>query len=449
MFNFKKKFSHAVFIFLVIVCSSVGGILYGYDIGVYSGALPFIKEALNLSTSQLGILGGAVFGGGLVGTIITGYLSDRFGRRAMIMIASNIFIIGVILLLFSHAFSSLLLARIIMGLGVGITAVSVPSYLAEIAPASIRGVSIATFQLFLTLGILAAYTVDAIFTPSGNWRAMFAVISIPALFLSTTMWLLPESPRWLVSNGKVQQAYNALERTRAIEEAKSEIQEISLSLTSNRQPTWRNLLSRSLLFPLFISVFIAVFNQLTAINGFLQYAPTIFNSAGFSSHVSAMQCSIILGAINFVGTVVGMFLVDKIGRRILLKLGIGGIVVAYLFLAISHRTHFPPISALIGLVIFIFSFAVGPGMVAWIIASELFPTNVRGKGMSVVLFCASLAGCVVTTLFLQTEEKLGLEGIYWLFGAFTLVYFFVIARFLPETKQKTLEQIASLNEAKN
>jgi MFS family permease len=144
----------------------------------------------------------------------------------------------------------------------------------------------------------------------------------------------------------------------------------------------------------------------------------------------------------------GMPLVDRIGRRALLKIGTGGIVLSYFFLAITHMLHLPPVNALIGLIFFVFCFAIGPGMVAWIVISELFPTNVRGKGMSIVLFCTSLFGWIVTTLFLQIEEKLGLGNTYILFGGFTLIYFIVVTKFLPETKQKSLEQI-QIDIAKN
>jgi MFS transporter, SP family, galactose:H+ symporter len=343
-------------------------------------------------------------------------------------------------LLFSNTFLALLLARIIIGTGVGITAVSVPSYISEIAPIAIRGRSIAIFQLFLTFGILAAYIIDEFFVPSGNWRAMFAVITIPALIFFITMYFLPESPRWLISKGKNEQAYLILRRFQKSEAIENEIQEINIVL-NNEQSKWKDLLSSNLIFPLFLSIFIGVFNQLTAINGFLQYAPHVFNNAGFVSLISSMKCSIVLGIINCIGTIVGMVLVDKVGRCILLKLGTGGIVIAYFFLAIAYILHFNPFSSLIGLIFFVFCFAIGPGMVAWIIASELFPTHVRGKGMAIVLFSTSLFGWLVTTSFLQIEEKFTLGYTYVLFGTFTLIYYIVITKLLPETKQKSLEQI--------
>ncbi|MCK4609249.1 MAG: sugar porter family MFS transporter, partial [Gammaproteobacteria bacterium] len=365
---------------------------------------------------------------------------DRFGRRTMILTVSPIFLIGIILLFISNTFFTLLFARVIIGIGAGITAIAIPSYLSEISPATIRGRSIATFQLFLTLGILSSYIIDTIFTPSGNWRAMFAITIIPALFLFVTMYFLPESPRWLFSKGKQQQAKNILNRTRLPKEAEKEAKEIMASLNVN-QAKWSDVFSKSLMWPLLLSIFIGVFNQLTAVNGFLQYAPSIFRDAGFSSRVSDMQCAIALGAINVVGTILGMLVVDKIGRRTLLKLGIGGIVLTYLYLSVGYMLSLPSVAALIGLIIFIFCFACGPGVVAWIIVSELFPTKVRSKGLAIVLFFTSLSGWMVTSLFLQIEKQLHLGGAYYLFGTFSILYFIVIAKFLPETKQKSLEQI--------
>jgi SP family galactose:H+ symporter-like MFS transporter len=424
----------------MILCSGIGGILYGYDVGVYSGALPFIKQAISLSTNEIGIIGGAVFGGGLLGTIATGYLSDKFGRRSMIIVSSILFLIGIAGILLANSFISLLAARLIMGIGVGIVAVAVPSYLSEIAPTHMRGGSVTVFQLFLTLGILLAYLVDEVFTASGSWRSMFAVIIIPSVVLFVTMLFLPESPRWLMANGKNKKAEAILLQTRSVYEAKQEMKDILDSLC-NSGSRWKDLFSFSLALPIFLAVFVAIFNQLTAINGFLQYAPEVFSQAGFTSNSSAMQGAIALGVINFIGTIIGLLLVDRVGRRSLLMVGTGGVVLSYVFLALAAHLNFHPIASLIGLIAFVFSFAIGPGVVVWLVISELFPTEVRGKGIAIGLFASSLAAWVVTSIFLQIKETLGLGGTYCLFAVCTLVYFLVITKYLPETKQKSLEQV--------
>ncbi len=440
MLNTTAKPESTWLVFWMIICSGIGGILYGYDVGVYSGALPFIRDSLSLSTDQVGFIGGAVFGGGLIGTLATGYLSDKFGRRTMIIVSSILFLIGVIALLFAQLFITILLSRIVMGIGIGIVSVAVPSYLSEIAPTSVRGKSVAVFQLFLTLGILLAYVIDYFFTPSGSWRAMFAVIIVPSIILFITMMRLPESPRWLTANGKSREALDILHRTRSLQEAEKEMQGIVETLNAEHA-RWRDLFSRKLALALFLAVFVAVFNQFTAINGFLQYAPDVFRQAGFASGNTQMEGAMALGLINLIGTIIALSLVDKLGRRTLLMTGTGGVVLSYIFLALASHANLAPISSLFGLIAFVFFFAIGPGVVVWLAISELFPTEVRAKGVAIGLFASSLSAWLVTTVFLQIKEVLGLAGTYWLFAACTVVYFIVVAKLLPETKQRSLEQV--------
>lgn len=437
--------SHTIYsrglLFCMVICAGLGGILYGYDVGVYSGVLPYLRSTFHLSTNQIGIIGGAMFGGGLLGTLISGYLADRWGRRTLIVIASLFFLLGIGLILLASSFLFILVARTILGIGVGIIAVSVPAYLNEVAPKRWRGRSVSMFQLFLTLGILLAYIVGRYFEVSGNWKGNFVVILFPTFMLLITMLLLPESPRFLILKNKINKAKKILRQAHSTEEAELEIQEILMS--TRLDSGWKTLFSKALFFPLFIAVFVGIFNQLTAINAFLQYAPDIFQESGFLSHASAMNSTIILGLINFIGTIAALTLVDQWGRRRLLKLGTGGIVIAYAFLALATPMQCPPLVSLIGLVGFVFSFAIGPGVVVWLAISELFPTEVRGKGIAVALFANSLTAWLITSTFLQLKEKLGLSGMYWLFSGLTLIYFLVTSRWLHETKQKSLEEVQS------
>lgn len=222
--------------FWMIVLSGIGGILYGYDVGVFSGAMPFIQSSIfsgldpQTMNRYMGIIGGAVFGGGLIGTIIAGYLADRFGRQQIIILACIIFLCGLVAILLTNSFVTLLFARILLGIGVGIVAVVVPLYLAEVAPTHIRGKGVTVFQLFLTIGILLAYLVDLYFTPTGNWKAMFGVIAIPTIVLLISMFVLPQSPRWLVSKFRNETALQVLQRIRSAEEAAKELEELKKAL---------------------------------------------------------------------------------------------------------------------------------------------------------------------------------------------------------------------------
>lgn len=431
---------------LLVICSGIGGILYGYDIGVISGALVFMRNTISMTDSQVGLLVGSVLGGSLVGAIIAGVLADHFGRRRMLVMACLVFFSGITIIMFANTYEYLLIARLLLGVGVGIISVAIPLYIAEIAPASIRGKSVAVFQLFLTLGILSAYGIDLIFANSGDWRFMFTIILLPALILFIGMLCLPESPRWLMAKGKHDLAVQVLRRIRAPYFVVKEAQEINLSL-QEKEGSWRDLFSRDLAKPLFVSLSVAVFNQLTGISVFLQYAPTMLQQAGFSSSTVSMLGTVGIGVVNFLTTLLALSLIDRVGRKNLLVFGTIGIVCSEAFLGFLTKLHLSmhlqASLSLYGFFVFIFSFAIGPGVVVWLAISELYPTKVRGKGMAVCLFINSLVASILSTFFLDLINFIGSGYTYLLFSGFTLCYFMIAYFLLPETKKQSLESIQS------
>ncbi len=439
-----KSLSDKWYICVMILCAGMGGMLYGYDIGVISGALLFIHHSIAMTTSQTGIIVGAVLSGSLVGSLITGSLADRFGRRTMILISCVIFSLGIGQILLAQSFSSLLSARLLLGLAVGMVSVTVPLYLTESAPAAIRGRSVSIFQLFLTFGIVLAYVVDLAFTPSGNWRAMFAMILIPTALLFITMCLLPETPRWLFANKKEKQALAVLKRTHKPYEIKAEVAEIQSQL-AKEQGGWRELFSKNLAWPLFVALFIAICNQLTGVNCILQYAPIVLKKAGFSSHLLMMGGTVGIGTINFITTLIAIGLIDKVGRKQLLAFGTLLLVVTDLFLAvIAHHAHLNAMDGwlfLSGLIVYIFAYAMGPGVVVWLAISELLPTKVRGRAVALCLFANSAAAAVLASTFMELIQSIGLSNTFSLFACFTFCYWLMAKYGLPETKGKTLEQI--------
>ena len=302
----------------------VGGILYGYDIGVISGALLLIRESIAMTDAQMGWLVGAVLWGGLIGTLIAGPIADAWGRRAVIICACVVFILGVICILLAQDFSALLVARLLLGIGVGVVAVAVPLYVTEIVGVQHRGVYVSFFQCFLTVGILLAYAVDYHFVASGNWRLMFAVILIPASFLGCAMVFLPESPRWLLLKGYDQRAEQVLVQLLGADAVGNTQAAIRRSLVSS-QLGWRGYIKPTILWPLLLGIAVAILNQWTGVNALLQYAPYLLKSAGVSSNQVAMLGSVGIGVLNCVGTVVGLLLVDRWGRRRLLLTGIAGV----------------------------------------------------------------------------------------------------------------------------
>lgn len=433
------------FLFWIAALVSVGGILYGYDMGVISGALLFIQNAIPMTDAEIGLIVGAVLGGGLVGTLVSGPLADRFGRRFLIALSSIIFILGVGLILVAHTFLGIFVARLLLGIGVGVVAVAVPLYVAEIVPSKDRGKYVTFFQLLLTLGIVLAYFVDLLFTPSGNWRAMFAVLLIPAVILLLGIIFLPESPRWLMANNQPEKARSILQKVRHKD---SEVEEDLFFIKQGLQETegsWRDLFSRQLLLPSLVAILVAIFNQLTGINSFLQYAPLILKNAGISSNLVSMIGSAGIGILNFLFTVIAISLIDSLGRRPLLIFGVLGIIISEIFLgAISYFIPNSPNAgafSLIGLLFFIMSYATGPGVVVWLVISEMFPTKIRGKGIAVCLFFNSCASTLLATLFLPLVKLMGMGHTYWLFAFFSLGYFMVAYFLLPETKEKSLEEI--------
>jgi SP family galactose:H+ symporter-like MFS transporter len=433
------------FILWIAGLVSIGGILYGYDIGVISGALLFIHNSIPMSDTQTGLIVGAVLGGGLFGTLLAGPIADHFGRRSLIAAACVVFLIGISSILLANSFLIMFSARLFLGVGVGMIAVAVPLYVAEIVPSKDRGKYVTIFQLLLTFGIVLAYFVDLAFTPSGNWRGMFAVLFIPTIILLLGTLVLPETPRWLLAHNQSKKARETLLRMRQSEaEVDADMLAIQGSL-HEVQGSWRELFSTSLWIPSTLAVIVSIFNQLTGINSFLQYAPLLLKEAGINSNFVSMIGSAGIGILNFIFTIVAIMLIDSVGRRPLLLVGVFGVALAEFYLGAVN--YFMPASAytgmlsLIGLLFYIVFFAIGPGVVVWLVISELFPTRIRGKGIALCLFFNSLASTTLAVFFLPLMKYLGMGETYWFFGLLTVIYFLAVWLFLPETKKMSLEEI--------
>lgn len=430
--------------FCIILCAGVGGVLYGYDIGVISGALTFMQQSIALTSQQQELIVGAVLAGGLIGTLITGSCADRFGRRTVILSACAFFAIGVLLIVVAHSFLAVFIARIFLGIGVGVVAVAIPLYLSEIAPPHIRGRGVTTFQIFLTAGIMLAYLVDLLFTHSGDWRAMFALILIPTATLFLSMLFLPETPRWLLAHKQEAKARKILQKILDPRVIDIEIKTIQKGL-QHTENSWRLLFSPQFIKPLCLALFIAVSNQLTGINVIFQYAPKVMDMAGMPTHLISMLATLGLGCVNFISTLIAMMLVDAIGRKHLLIIGTLGLVAANLFLGAcnyffavgSMQAHF----IIVGLCFYVIFFAIGPGVVVWLAISELLPTRVRGKAIALCLFANSLAATALSSSFLTLLHSIGMAATYWLFAICCFLYYLAARYGLPETKGRQLEDI--------
>ncbi|MCK4608362.1 MAG: sugar porter family MFS transporter [Gammaproteobacteria bacterium] len=437
-----------LFALVIILFAGLGGILYGYDIGIIAGALIFMKHEIALNVGQVSILIAAVLGGGSIATLISGPLADWLGRRTMLTVSAVVFISGIIVLVSSHSFAGVLTGRLIEGVGVGVITMIVPLYLAESAPASVRGSGVTAFQLFLTLGILVAYLVALLFAHSGNWRGMFLCALVPGALFFIGSLLIIESPRWLFFKDKKEQAIAALQRSRSETEVEHDIYMMTKIDIERKQQNvigQESLWQKHYLLPFLLAFSIACLTQLTGINVFLQLCTLILQHAGLQSNVVSMLGSVGIGVVNFIVTLIAMLLVDKIGRKPLLIFGASGIVIALFYLGVISWLFSPSLLqgylTIAGLLLFIASFAIGPGVVVWIAISELMPMPIRSKGMAICLFANCLASTVLASVFLKLTHYIGYTGVFWMCGIFTLLYLAIAIFFLPETKGKSLEEI--------
>lgn len=440
-----KTYHYEVFVFLF---AAIGGVLYGYDIGIISGALLFIHQDIPMSHQQASFLVASVLGGGAFATLLSGYLADVFGRRRMIRIAALIFIVGVLFVILANSFMMLFLGRLVQGIGVGIVTIVVPLYLAESVPTHLRGRGIAIFQLLLTVGILLATLVDFALTSTGNWRAMFLSALVPGVIMFWGSFYLSDSPRWLCLKGRFDQALKVLTKTRRPEEAKRELADMQARLQQQalRSGSFLSELNnKKTLLPLTLVFSVAILAQLTGINTWLQYSAVMLKAMGLSKNTSAMFGSTLITCLNVGMTVIALFLVDRIGRRPLLCVGTLGTALSLMLMGVI--AYLVPASflkgelMLAGLLLFILFFAVGPGVLIWVMISELLPSHVRSRGMAIALFLNSITSTLLASVFLNLVDHIGFSGVFVFCGGFSFIYFLVVYRFVPETSGKTLEEI--------
>lgn len=439
------------FSFFIVFFAAIGGILYGYDLGIIAGALLFIHQQIPMTDWQSSILVAAVLGGGALATLVSGPLADLFGRRKMIVVAAIIFLFGVFSLSFAHVYWQVLMGRLTQGVGVGIVTITIPLYLAESLPAHIRGRGISAFQLLLTFGILLASLVGLYFTSTHNWRAMFLSATIPGLILLIGALFLPNSPRWLFMQGDVNQALEVLKKSRSVHSARSELVRMA-EVIHQHQHEARSFLhafkERAYLVPLLVVFAVASLQQLTGVNSILQFSAVILKASGLNTNLTAMLGSTAITLINFMVTIIALLLVDKIGRRKLLLIGTAGAFFSLFSMALINWVFvvsvFKGYLMLSGIMIFILSYAIGPGVVVWLVISELLPTKVRSIGMAVALFLNSITSTLYASVFLPLINQVGYSGIFLFSSLAALLYCLLTYYVIPETNAKSLEEIEQI-----
>lgn len=429
-------------VIILTVIAALGGLLFGFDTAVIAGATRFLKDQFHLSSLQEGwavaiVLVGCMFGAGMAGAI-----SDRIGRRRFMLVSAVLFFVSALGCAIPQNLVQFLIFRFIGGLAIGSASIVSPLYISEIAPPGIRGALVSVNQLAIVTGILLAYFANWVLIGAGpsNWRWMFATGAAPAILFFVLVLKVPESPRWLVKQGREDEALAVLTRINPAEVAAGEVRTIreTLALEGGSiaelfKPGFRR--------ALFIGIVLAVFQQITGINAVIYYSPRFFETAGLARSSAIFQ-SAIVGVVNLLFTIVAILLVDRIGRKPMLLAAAGGMGVSFLLLGAAFKFQlFSGGLVLLFTLLYIAFFAMAMGPIVWVVIAEIFPTRVRGRAMGIATVALWFADFVVSLTFPVIADKLHESFAFWLYAAMCAIDVVFIAVFLPETKGKSLEEI--------
>jgi sugar porter (SP) family MFS transporter len=435
---------------MVAIISALSGLLFGYDTGVISGAILLIKQQFALSAGWQEAIIGAVLLGAVLGTSTSGLLGDKYGRKKTIIAAAFVFAIGGIMTALAPDPMVLSIGRVFLGIAVGVASCIAPLYISEAAPDRIRGSLVFLFQLAITLGILAAYLVDfSLVHAAQGWRWMLGLSVVPAAILWLGMITMPESPRWLVSKNRMTEARTVLTKLRGGACVEDELQDIQSGFESQQDEkiNWTALLSPRLRMPLIIGLGLAIFQQVTGINTVIYYAPTILESAGFNSASLSILATVGVGLVNVLATVVSVFMVDRMGRRPLLLIGLIGMIISMGLIGWAfqspHLSDMMKMAAVGSLMLYVASFAISLGPLFYLIVSEIYPLSIRAGAVSLMNVVQWSANLVVSSTFLSLTEAVGHSMTFWLYGLMSLVAWVFFSILLPETKGRSLEEIES------
>ena len=448
------------FIMLITLIAALGGFLFGFDMAVVSGIIEPVKIQYSLSSSQEGLFVSCALLGCIAGVAFSGYLSDKIGRRKVLFIAAFLFLLSAVGFAFSTDYAVLIFFRILAGMGVGVASNVSPLYISEIAPANKRGGLVTFYQLAITIGILCAYISNYFLQRNATlhagdgtgmlhwlfienvWRGMFLAGVVPALAFALLLLVVPESPRWLVRNGKTEAALAVLTKTSGDQEAAMALREIQ-AMASQKKGGFAELMRLPLSKLLLLAMVLTALSQFSGINGVIFYGPTIMRSAGIVTS-DALFYQVILGLANVLFTFIAVAKVDSWGRR---PLYLYGSILAAAALALTgycfamNITGWLMLACMISFLLF-FAFSLGP--LKFVISTEIFPTHIRGTALSVCIMTMWVADWLVNLLFPVLRDRLGIAVTFLIFSFFCLLSFFYAKRNLMETKGKSLEEIEKM-----
>lgn len=464
----KAKYNKA-YVVIIAAIASTGGLLFGFDTGVISGALPFLKmkAGFGLDSGQQELVTTAVLIGAVLGALSSGRITDIVGRKKVIIATSLIFAAGAILTGAAPTVGFLVVSRILLGVAIGISSFAVPLYISEISPAKARGAMVSSFQLMITIGILVSYFSDLAFADESNpysWRWMFYVGIFPAIVLFVGMLFLPETPRFLMGKGKEEEGIKVLKKVESPELVEASIKEIKEEIALDKKSaSFGEIFTKTWRIPLFIAIGIMFIQQFVGINTIIYYAPTVFIIAGWGGAKAAIAATVSVGVVNVLSTVLAMSLIDKIGRRKLYFIGLSGMMVSLAALGafflfkdnVGEALKWVTVGTVL---IYIFFFAISLGPLGWLIISEVFPRRVRGVGMSIGALSNWFFNGIVAFTFLKlawlftgdgmeilnkgaTEPDPNPSGAFFVYAAIAILGILWGYRYIPETKGVSLEEI--------
>jgi SP family arabinose:H+ symporter-like MFS transporter len=431
------------FVILVAAGAATAGLLYGYDVAVINSALVFLRSRFALSALEAEMVASIAFWGCAIGAAISGWASDRFGRRSVLLVAGLLFCLADLSAFASGQFWQLLSVRLVAGVGIGSALLVAPLYIAEISPAHARGRLVTVNQLATVSGILIGFLCNFEIAASlhDNWRWMFAAGALPAIALCVSLLWIPESPRWLIQHGQRDRAVAILKRTSSGVALQEALDEIGTRI-NEETGTYSELFGPALRKPLTLAIMLAIIQQITGVNTVLFYGSILFAEHTGASTIQAIGMNVIVGAVNLVFTIVGLFLIDRLGRRPLLLTGTGGMGICLVAFAVMARI-FPGRSELllVPLLGYVACFAFGLGTGVWVCLAELFPNRIRGRAMSIATVVLWMTVSGVAATFLTLLNAFSASTVFLGYAVLCAASFACIYLLLPETKNRTLEDI--------
>lgn len=436
------KYRLSLDIIFVSLIAALSGFLFGYHTGIISGALLFITEQFHLTVIEQGSVVSIILVGGVIGSLFGGFLSDSLGRKRTLFLTVLCVFIATFFLYEAETFKMILVGRLIAGIAIGIGSVTAPLFIAEIAPKEHRGVLVSLNQLMIVLGIFIAFWVSYLYAESADWKDMFSIGLIPAVLQGIGIFMIPESPAWLISQGRLAEAEKTLHRLEMDSSSVHYVPEEKKQDHPTSQ-TFKALCTPAVKTAFLVGIGLSLFQQITGINTVIYYAPHIFQLAGFASAKSAIFATTWIGIINLLMTSVGIWLVDRLGRRLLLMISMIGMTVSLAILGAAFVlfSNEAGLLAIVSVLLYIASFAIGMGMIPWLLISEIYPLGIRGRAMGIALFANWGSNYLVALTFLPMIGLLGIGWTYWVFTAIGILGIWFAYRKVPETRGKTFDEI--------